>query len=62
MNWRRPSNVEASIHASPPGQPFTFGGENRFWPRTAAAKAAGRKSTGRIPKVRNVPTMRSTGD
>ena len=50
------------IHASAPGHPFTLGGENGFWPSAAAVNTAGRKSTGRISKVRSVPTTRSSGD
>ena len=38
----RPSSVAELIHASPPGQPFTFGGDIGFWPSSAEASTAGR--------------------
>jgi hypothetical protein len=62
MNCWRASSVDESIHASPPGQPFTLGGEKRFCPSAAQAKTAGRRSAGWISNVRSVPATSSTGD
>src|SRR5438270_13427007 len=36
----RASRVELLIHEVPPGQPATFGGQKRSWPRGAVATGA----------------------
>ena len=60
-NCFRASNVLVLIQASPPGQPLTFGGENRFWPIPADTTANGMAAPGLTSSWRSVPTTSSTG-
>lgn len=61
-NCLRPSSVLELIHASPPGQPFTLGGANRFCPNCADLIANGAGSEYCTLNCLSVPTIISTGD
>ena len=62
INCLRPSKVAELIHASPPGQPLTLGGENTFCPSSALAITNGRRFGASMSNCFNVPITNSTGD